>query len=761
MYLIESKGGAIACMLLALFFLGTWPAIMTLLERRGRLPQHTYLDYTITNLLAAVIIALTFGEIGKSTAEMPNFFTQLSQDNWTSILFAMAGGVVLSLGNLSTQYAWAFVGLSVTEVVTSSITVVIGTTLNYFLDDKINKAKILFPGVGCFLIAVCLGSAVHSSNAADNKAKLSRAGVEYVSFLSLSLSIYIYIYIYAHTQLRSGTKDLENGSRTAEKSRFGSAEFLVELENRRSIKVFGRNIFIGLAITIFAGLCFSLFTPAFNLATNDQWHTLKHGVPHLVVYTAFFYFSVSCFVLALILNISFLYRPVLNTPKSSLKAYLNDWNGRGWAFLAGLLCGFGNGLQFMGGQAAGYAAADAVQDFSGIPSLITLPIERIISSGLKMYVVESKAGAIVCMLLSLLLLGTWPSIFTLLERRGRLPQHTYLDYSITNLLAAVIIALTFGEIGESTPEEPNFITQLSQDNWPCVLFAVAGGVVLSLGNLSTQYALAFVGLSVTLVITASITVVIGTTMNYFLDDKINKAEILFPGVGCFLIAVFLASAVHASNAADNKAKLRNLSIDYKNEAEYLILQFFFQYWTPIAGTKDLENQSGSADKAQVGSADFLIELENRRSIKVFGKSTFIGLAIAIFAVVLNIIFLYHPVLNLPRSSLKAYLNDWNGRGWALLAGILCGFGNGLQFMGGEAAGYAAADAVQVSLITDKDVGVRVSGTSTREYILGYSTIWGVQKIFKKNIYIARKHVVHVYSGCCPSHGIGRESGMIM
>jgi hypothetical protein len=76
MYMIESKGGAIACMLLALLFLGTWPAIMTLTERRGRLPQHTYLDYTLTNLLAAVIIALTLGEIGPSR---PNFFTQLSQ----------------------------------------------------------------------------------------------------------------------------------------------------------------------------------------------------------------------------------------------------------------------------------------------------------------------------------------------------------------------------------------------------------------------------------------------------------------------------------------------------------------------------------------------------------------------------------------------------------------------------------------------------------------------------------------------------------
>jgi hypothetical protein len=56
------------------------------------------------------------------------------QDNWPSVLFAMAGGLVLSIGNLSTQYAWAFVGLSVTEVVTSSITVVIGLSLSPYID---------------------------------------------------------------------------------------------------------------------------------------------------------------------------------------------------------------------------------------------------------------------------------------------------------------------------------------------------------------------------------------------------------------------------------------------------------------------------------------------------------------------------------------------------------------------------------------------------------------------------------------------------
>lgn len=343
MYLVEDKGGAIALMIASLCFLGTWPALLTLLERRGRLPQHTYLDYSITNFLAAIIIALTLGQIGPSTPDSPNFLTQLGQDNWPSVAFAVIGGIVLSLGNLSTQYAWAFVGLSVTEVVASSITVVVGTTMNYFLDDRINRAEILFPGVGCFLVAVCLGAAVHASNAKDNNAKLNLKPAEDGKY---------------DVEKDLKAEDTKSGSADYKP---GTAEYLHQLEMKRAIKVHGRSILFGLSIVVFSGLCFSLFSPAFNVATNDQWHLLKHGVPHLVVYTAFFYFSVSCFVLAIILNVFFLYRPICGLPRSSFKAYISDWNGRHWALMAGFLCGFGNGFQFMGGQAAGYAAADAVQ----------------------------------------------------------------------------------------------------------------------------------------------------------------------------------------------------------------------------------------------------------------------------------------------------------------------------------------------------------------------------------------------------------------
>jgi len=84
-----------------------------------------------------------------------------------------------------------------------------------------------------------------------------------------------------------------------------------------------------------------------------------------------------------------------------------------------------------------------------------------------MYLVKDISGAIGLMVVALVLLGTWPVVLAVLERRGRLPQHTFLDFSVTNFLAAVLIALTFGQIGPDTPATPNFLTQLTH-------FLVAG-----------------------------------------------------------------------------------------------------------------------------------------------------------------------------------------------------------------------------------------------------------------------------------------------
>jgi glucose uptake protein GlcU len=127
-------------------------------------------------------------------------------------------------------------------------------------------------------------------------------------------------------------------------------------------QVLGSHTLLGLAMVVFAGVCYALFTPAFNLATNDQWRTLPDGAPRLVVYTAFFHFSLACLAASVALNAWLLYRPMAGVPRSTVAAYLRDGGeGRAIALLAGAVSGLGNAFTFMAGQAAGYAAADSVQ----------------------------------------------------------------------------------------------------------------------------------------------------------------------------------------------------------------------------------------------------------------------------------------------------------------------------------------------------------------------------------------------------------------
>lgn len=47
----------------------------------------------------------------------------------------------------------------------------------------------------------------------------------------------------------------------------------------------------------------------------------------------------------------------------------------------------------------------------------------------------------------------------------------------------------------------------------------------------------------------------------------------------------------------------------------------------------------------------------------------------------------------------------------------------------------------------------VLGTSTCEYLLGRTSVWGISKILQENLHITNKHVVNVHRGCWGSHGI--------
>ena len=76
-------------------------------------------------------------------------------------------------------------------------------------------------------------------------------------------------------------------------------------------------------------------------------------MPPLTVYNAFFFMACTFFFTSWGFNLSLLYQPLLEGDESSLTEYCLDWHGRMASCGAGVACGFGMALQFMGGLGGG------------------------------------------------------------------------------------------------------------------------------------------------------------------------------------------------------------------------------------------------------------------------------------------------------------------------------------------------------------------------------------------------------------------------
>jgi hypothetical protein len=161
-------------MVVGMILLGTWPAIWNRVERHGRTPSHTFLDYTLGYLAVAIATTFTLGQFGPPYDGRPNFFEQLPQPNGAMVAFAAAGGVCLALGDIAMQYAVAFLGLSIGPPLLNAMTIIIGTILSYFLDGGINKGYLVFPGLACAAVAIGLGALSHLISPATKEQRQQR-----------------------------------------------------------------------------------------------------------------------------------------------------------------------------------------------------------------------------------------------------------------------------------------------------------------------------------------------------------------------------------------------------------------------------------------------------------------------------------------------------------------------------------------------------------------------------------------------------------
>jgi hypothetical protein len=347
-------------LLLSLVCLGTWPAFLRLSSTpnapivfgysfRYRDTRFAFLDYALSYVVSSSIpltIALAREENTSSGSPTP----------LTLIVFALVGGCLLSLGNMSMQWATTIFGAPLTTVVAiqASLTVLLGTSINYCLQPEMTeRPDLLLAGVFVFLAAIGLATRAHLLYGEEQDLK-SPDGIE----LGPS-KLRSYGSLESNDSLES-TSSMENGIRTT----------ALVVDNLSRVKSDTHSPRLALIVSVFGGCCFGFFSPAFNVAVNDPFG-FSGGTP-LSVPLANLWFSVAFAVASFAGNVPLMYHPPsqFGMLETTVSEYCRETlSERKLAIFAGLLCGSANLLQFQGGSLVGFATADLVQAFPLISTL--------------------------------------------------------------------------------------------------------------------------------------------------------------------------------------------------------------------------------------------------------------------------------------------------------------------------------------------------------------------------------------------------------
>ena len=334
-------------LLVSLVLLGTWPAILRLcsshkthgcLQTRARDTRFAYLDYAFSYVLSSsipILLALLRDEMDTNQTT-PRVL----------VAIAMLGGGLLSFGNLSLQWSTTVFGAPLTTVVAvqASLTVILGTSINYFLEpEKTDHVELLLGGVLVFLIAIGLAARAHLLYC--QRQQLQMMG-------------------YAGIELKGGgyttSYDSTGIIHTDELSQHGEE---ISLDERpANTTVVSPNF--ALMVAMLGGCCFGFFSPAFNVAVNNPFGF--EGGAQLSVPVANLWFSFAFMIASVFGNLGLIYRPPLagGLIPSTISDYWHESFGeRRLAILAGLTCGLANVLQFQGGKMVGFATADLVQAY--------------------------------------------------------------------------------------------------------------------------------------------------------------------------------------------------------------------------------------------------------------------------------------------------------------------------------------------------------------------------------------------------------------
>src|SRR5713226_3560198 len=161
---------------------------------------------------------------------------------------------------------------------------------------------------------------------------------------------------------------------------------------------------------------------------------------------------------------------------------------------------------------------------------------------------QTYAAALLLTIVSMLCWGSWANTFKMAGKwRFEL---FYYDYALGVLIAAMIYALTFGNMGF---DGFMFVDDLMHAGKRQIFYGLVAGGIFNLANMLLVAAISVAGLAVAFPVGIGLALVIGVIWNYILNPQGNPI-LLASGVALVVVAIVLDAMAYAAHARYAKAE---------------------------------------------------------------------------------------------------------------------------------------------------------------------------------------------------------------
>jgi glucose uptake protein len=187
-----------------------------------------------------------------------------------------------------------------------------------------------------------------------------------------------------------------------------------------------------------------------------------------------------------------------------------------------------------------------------------------------MFIIQSYSAAVICCVITMLCWGSWANTQKLAAGNWRF-ELFYWDYVLGILLFSLIMAFTFGSIGQGGR---SFLADISQAGGKNIYSAIIGGIIFNAANILLGAAIAIAGMAVAFPVGIGLALVIGVVVNYLANPK-GSEGMLSGGVALIVIAILLnAYAYRRMQSAGKQTSTKGLLLAV---AAGVLMGFFYKY----------------------------------------------------------------------------------------------------------------------------------------------------------------------------------------